>query len=162
MPGSIIWLTVCSYRYLLRMGGKHGTVQERLERRVDLREDGCHVWTGAIVRGYGHIWHPDYGRNVTVHRAAYEIYVGPIPCGHQIHHLCDERACVNPEHLTPLSASDHSKETMAARWGRDRTHCSKGHLYSGKTKDGNNFCRECSRERERRYEARSKRRHSHS
>jgi hypothetical protein len=41
------------------------------------------------------------------HRLAYELLVGPIPEDHELHHLCGFRSCVKPEHLVPLTASEH-------------------------------------------------------
>jgi hypothetical protein len=38
------------------------------------------------------------------HRAYYEERYGPLPSGVQLDHLCRTPACVNPEHLEPVSA----------------------------------------------------------
>jgi hypothetical protein len=43
------------------------------------------------------------GRNSAAHRLAYEFAKGPIPEGMDIDHVCRNRACCNPEHLTPVS-----------------------------------------------------------
>lgn len=71
----------------------------RLVAKVVQRGD-CWVWTATLDRhGYGTFF---LGRNQRAHRAAYELFVGPIPGGLDIDHLCRNRACVNPDHLEPV------------------------------------------------------------
>jgi hypothetical protein len=142
------------------MGGRHGTVEERLLRRIVASEDGCLLWAGPVNKdGYGSIWDPSLGYNDKVHRAAWKIQFGEIPEGHHLdHYLCGNTRCVNTDHLRLETPSEHGKLTMEKRWGKGRTHCGKGHPYV--QKGGRNYCRECARESERRYEARTRRRHA--
>ena len=44
------------------------------------------------------------------HRLAYELFVGQIPDGHIVHHVCKHRACVRYDHLTTMTQSDHMVE----------------------------------------------------
>ena len=89
--------------------------------RVD-SESGCWIWTGTkIWNGYG-----VYSGQVA-HRKAYEIFVGPVPDGLDLDHLCRNRGCVNPAHLEPVTRS------VNLRRGFEATGCKNGHGYSTET-----------------------------
>lgn len=78
----------------------HNRRQTPNEYEVD--DNGCWIWQRSIVRsGYGIAWRN--GTNVLAHRWYYQRANGPIPDGYQLDHLCRNRACVNPEHLQPVS-----------------------------------------------------------
>jgi hypothetical protein len=130
-----------------------GTPRQRFERKVLPLSDGCWMWLGASAGGgYGdfHITaEPGKQRKMPAHRFAYETYVGPIPAGLQIDHLCRNRWCVNPEHLEPVTQQENIRRGFWAT----KTHCPQGHEYTEENTyrhaRGDRQCRECIRTRDR-------------
>lgn len=53
------------------------------------------------------------GKNVSLHRAAYEAYVEPIPDGKLVLHHCDNPRCHRPSHLYVGTHSDNNRDVIA-------------------------------------------------
>src|ERR1019366_4519713 len=76
---------------------------------------GCWLWTGGLNRGgYGQFMTPPC---TVAHRVAYELFVGPIPEGLQLDHLCRVRSCVNPQHLEPVSQQENIRRGLGGMNG---------------------------------------------
>ena len=87
----------------------------------------CWPWGGFITpNGYGKCYTAK-GRGATAttaHRVAYQLFVGEIPKGLVIDHLCNTKSCVNPNHLkatTNRANVFRAVVTLA---------CPKGHPYT--------------------------------
>lgn len=109
------------------MGSLRGhklTPEDRFWARVETG-DGCWLWQGALDgKGYGQMmWDGKPGRT---HRWAYEHFVGPIPEGMTIDHMCGVPRCVRPDHLRAVTLQQnilahHREQTQTCRQGHDTT-----------------------------------------
>lgn len=52
------------------------------------------------------------GRNIRLHRFIYEMFNGKIKKGMQIRHTCDNRKCINPDHLLSGTHMDNMIDKM--------------------------------------------------
>lgn len=88
----------------------------RLERYQVDPESGCWNWAGATTRGYGLVRWLECGNRFAqrAHRYIYERLRGAIPEGHDLHHTCHNRLCVNPDHLEVVDHATHASQHRRA------------------------------------------------
>ena len=111
-------------------------------------EKECWFWAGyRDPRGYGRFCRSvaaNGGRPVAAHRLSYEMFIGPIPNGYQVHHLCINPSCCRPDHLEALDIPTHVKKT--ASHASNQTHCIRGHEFTPENTRmyrGGRTCRAC-------------------
>jgi HNH endonuclease len=82
-------------------------------------ETPCHLWQLAKNHnGYGQVSTP--AGMALAHRVYYEERYGPVPEGTELDHLCRVRACVNPEHLEPVSHAENCRRGQRAKLTPDQ------------------------------------------
>ena len=109
-----------------------------------LLTSGCWLWTAYTN-------HAGYGQfrlrktTVRAHRVMYATWVGAIPDGYEVDHLCKVRHCVTPEHLRLIDAESHRQQ--GAEYLSNRDTCVNGHPYTDENTrrrpDRRRDCLEC-------------------
>lgn len=92
------------------------TPEDRFWEKVNKLDTGCWEWLGRkSPKGYG-VFKVD-NINTPTHRFSYMIHFGDIPKGTYICHKCDNRSCVNPNHLFLGTQFDNMQDMV--RKGRN-------------------------------------------
>lgn len=129
-------------------------VAARFWAKVDRREDHeCWEWLGGQgTRGHGRVRIRGVLR--PAHRVSYELQGREIPTDMVLDHLCRNTACVNPNHLEPVTSGENTLRGEAPTAVNSRkTHCSRGHEFTSENtytywdREGSQHrkCRECQR-----------------
>jgi hypothetical protein len=116
---------------------------------------GCWLWFASDDgNGYGAFWNGK--AMIKAYRWAYEYFIGKVPIGLELDHLCENKMCVNPKHLEPVTHLENVRRgkcsETSGQWQRDKTHCPQGHSYSGdnlyiRPNGTGRGCRICRKER---------------
>lgn len=114
----------------------------------------CWEWQGSLDRaGYSKTRLAGHRQG---HRASHELFIGPIPDGYQVDHLCRNRGCVSPLHIESVTRQENMARAKAFK-----THCARGHEYNEtntllvKRRDGGESrkCRACNIDNQKRFQA---------
>ncbi len=117
---------------------------------------GCWLWeactdtTGyGLIRVNGMLW--------KAHRLSYVMFVkGSLVPGLHIHHLCEVKSCVNPEHLEQVTPQQNTLASdTPARRNSLKTRCKYGHAFTPEntliSSTGYRRCRECKNKHNKEY-----------
>jgi hypothetical protein len=110
-------------------------LETKLLKKIKIDKNGCWIWIGAIFYklsgSYGQI---RIGRKkdnklLRAHRVSYEHFIGKIPKGKELDHLCRNTLCINPKHLEAVS----HLVNMKRRKDSGLPYCRHGHKYTKET-----------------------------
>lgn len=90
---------------------------EKFKTKYEINvENGCWEWKGKLVQGYGGMYccWEGKGKSYPAHRLSYMINVGDIPDGLQILHKCNNKKCVNPDHIYAGTHTDNMDDLREA------------------------------------------------
>lgn len=109
-------LCQCHYQNFRKHGKANGkyirvkkgaTMMERLENKSIVNSDnGCREWTG-VTNGSGYGKLEINKKTYSAHVISFETYKGEKTNGLQVLHKCDNKKCINPEHLFLGTQSDN-------------------------------------------------------
>lgn len=88
--------------------GSRLNLKDRFLSKIKKMQNGCHEWQSTLHRdGYGKFWYE--GSQIQAHRMAYKLFVCD-PEDKWVLHKCDNRKCVNPDHLFLGNSQDNIQD----------------------------------------------------
>lgn len=113
---------------------------DRLLAKV-VERDECWIFTGThTANGYGRIHGPGKeAKTFLTHRVTYEYFIGSIPDGLDLDHLCRVRDCCNPWHLEPVTRRVNLRRGSQC----SKPKCLRGHDYDYIDSSGHRICKQC-------------------
>lgn len=109
----------------------------KLLSNIRIDEKKCWNWLGIPnTTGYAQISHRDKKR-MSVHRLSYTLFKGGIPKGMDVCHSCDNKICINPDHLWVGTREQNLKDMVMKGRSRKGTNKKAAKLDDDKVK----YCR---------------------
>lgn len=113
----------------------------------------CIRGEGKVHQGTGYLRKSRFNKVWYAHRLAYSEANNGIPEGYHVHHLCDNKTCINPTHLVALTPQEHREVHIipkASIYYDNLQTCKLGHPLDGKNKQ-QRFCPTCKTESQKKY-----------
>lgn len=102
---------------------------------------GCHNWTHKLsARGYAYNFYGPVARQV------WQSKFGVLDKSLVIDHLCRNPACINTDHLEPVTQAENVRRGDVWKIHGLKTHCPRGHEYNEQNTrvyNGRRHCRAC-------------------
>jgi hypothetical protein len=126
-------------------------IPSKLRNNIIVNDNNCWIWIGKRdPNGYGYFC--DENGSHYVHRFIYELIKGKIsevyPRNILDHIVCNNSPCCNPDHVK-ISCTGKN----GSRWQTEKTHCKRGHPYSGENlivRKNKRYCRTCEKDYDKR------------
>ncbi len=103
---------------------KAQTYKKDFEIEIDFK--GCHIIKSHFVQPNGYVKVKRNGKEYTAHRWIYQQKKGNIPKGMIVRHSCDNKLCINPDHLLLGTYKDNMQDAVR----RNRLSCGDKHYNS--------------------------------
>lgn len=102
---------------------------ERFWKRITKNKNDCWIINGSPAHGgYGQFG--DKYKKWKAHRWAWNYFIGKVPKGKELDHLCRNSRCCNPKHLEPIFHIENVRRGNGGLHWAKKTHCPRGHEYN--------------------------------